>query len=91
MKILLSAFILFSLSGCVTKEYVFIAPSCPSIELLEKVQPINGTVNDGCVCGDQLDDLLNSTGELRQSETYYFEQVGKYNREFTKSETLDIE
>ena len=90
MKILLSTLILFSLSGCVTKEYVFIAPSCPSIQLLDKVQPINGQVNNGCVCGDQLDDLINSTGKLRQSETYYFEQVGKYNKEFTKAKALDI-
>lgn len=90
IKVLLAALLLLGLSGCTIKEYVFIEPSCPSIAVLSKVPPIDGAIVDGCVCGDQLNDLLNNTGKLRQSETYYLEQVTKYNKEFTDSKPLDI-
>ena len=88
MKTLVNTFIAFSLAvalmtGCTTKELHFVEPSCPTIQVLKTVPAIDGNITEGCVCGDQLDELLRGASQLRRSETYYIKQVGRYNDNFT--------
>lgn len=91
MKILLSAFLIFSFfAGCTTTKYVYIPATCPKIQVLKPVDRIKGEVVDGCLCNDGLLDVLNGAAMLRKSEAYYIEQVGKYNKEFaTPKESID--
>ena len=74
--------ILFSLTGCVQKEYIYLEAQCPRLEVLPKVTPIDVNVSGGCVCDANLSSLLNGASKLRDSENYYMEQLTKYNKEF---------
>jgi len=85
LKMLLALSITFSLllTGCTTKEYVFLDNKCPKIEVLAPVGNISGRVDDdGSIRGQQLMDLLNGASQLRKSENYYIEEVTKYNEIF---------
>ncbi len=79
------------LTGCVTKEYVYVKDACPAIQVLNPVPKISGKVSEeGCICNKELDLLINGARQLRQSEMYYHEQVSKYNNEFAvPKEKLD--
>ena len=84
-------FIAFSallvLTGCThtVKEVVFVEASCPQIQVLAVVPPIDGNITKGCVCDKQLEELLKGTSQLRRSETYYNGQINLYNKEFTNT------
>ena len=84
---------LFLFTGCGPKSYVYVKDACPKIEVVQTVSKISGQKDDnGCVCGSQLDELLNGASQLRQSETYYSTEVGKYNKEFAvPAEAIDKE
>ena len=87
MMKLINIFIVFSIffTGCtVVKEPIFIETKCPRIETVKKVPKIEGNITNDCVCGDNLYDLLKTTQKLRDSEAYYYNQVSKYNKKFTK-------
>jgi len=86
-----SSLALLLLTGCThtVKEVVFVEASCPHIEVISAVPAIDGNITEGCVCGDQLTELLQGTVDLRRSEGYYIKQVSKYNKEFTN--TIDNE
>ena len=73
-------------TGCSTRtEYVFVEAKCPKIEVLQRVDDINGSFVGECLCGDQLYDLMIGTSQLRKSETYYIDEITKYNEEFTST------
>ena len=73
-SILFSVLLLFT--GCSTTEYVYLESKIPKIELMTKVPTVSGQRDDfNCVCDSQLDDLLNTTAELRFSEEYYEQEV----------------
>ena len=93
MRTLQNIFITFSLTillfaGCtVVKEPIFIETKCPRIEVLQSVPEIDGNITNGCVCNEQLTELLQGTSQLRRSETYYIQQIGIYNKKFTRTLT----
>ena len=72
-KILLLAPLLFS--GCWLFPDAVHPPKIKTLKVIDKIQ-----VTDGCICGNE---LLKVHG-LRTSETYYFNEVTRYNQEFTK-------
>ena len=85
---LINIFLVFSFltfTGCtVVKEPIFIETKCPRIETITKVPKIEGNITNDCICGDNLYKLLKTTKKLRNSESYYLEQVSSYNEKFTK-------
>jgi len=88
MKILLSMILVlsFTFSGCtkVVKEYVYVKKECPRIEPLTIVPSIELTVDaEGKITDQSIDGLIKGAKALRRSEKYYYEQVSKYNEEFT--------
>jgi len=90
LKKLLLSFTLFSVlvfSGCtkIVKEYVYIEATCPQIKVLKPVPRIDGRIGpDYSVEGEQLTKLLQGASQLRKTETYYIQEITKYNKEFTK-------
>lgn len=63
------------LPGC-TPEYIYLESKTPKIALMPKVPTVSGKKDDfGCVCGAQLDKLLETTAELRFSEEYYEKEI----------------
>lgn len=95
MKTLQTTFTIFSLalalmlSGCVTKIVevpVYIEAQCPNLELMEKVPALSGYKDEnGCVCGPQLQILLEGATDLRRSETFYYEQAVRFNEEYSEN------
>jgi len=86
MKILIALLLVVLLgTGCTrtVEKLVYVKASCPKIQVLKPVGKIDGNITNGCVCDTQLKELLMGTSQLRKSENYYIEQVGKYNNNFT--------
>lgn len=64
------------LTGCASKEYVYLRTDCPVIEALEIVPTVSGHRDENnCLCDEPLDDLMRTTKTLRGSETYYNERI----------------
>ncbi len=77
VKFFCSVPILFLLSGCHNQ----IKP--PSIKVLAKVEQVAVEVDKGCVCGSDAQNTFRLIQQLRQSESYYIEQITNYNEQFT--------
>ena len=79
-------FSILLITGCTTivDRYVYVDVPCPKIKVLQVVPVIDGNVTNGCVCDNQLTDLLRGTSDLRKSESYYIDELTTYNKEFTE-------
>ena len=75
-------------SGCTRYIEVpyYVEASCPKIEVLKIVDPIEITTdNNGSISYLSIPALLNGAKKLRKSETYYYKQIVNYNEKFLKS------
>ena len=77
VKLFFSAGCIIAFAGCTQVQQV-----CPKIETLEIVPKIEINVADTCVCGSDLNLLINHDRQLRKSETYYIDAVTTYNKDF---------
>ena len=84
--LLVVAFTFSGCSWCEVEVPVYIEATCPVINTLAIVPPIEVIVDsDGNISSRAIHGLINGVRQLRQSEDYYYEQVSKYNEEFTKT------
>ena len=75
--LLLTAIIAFS--SCATKYET----KCPTIKTIPRVSDVNFSVSDGCICGTDVYNVVNSLYIFRKHTDYYRETLEKYNKEFT--------
>ena len=78
----------FSLAACTRTVTVpvYVEAQCPKIEVLKKVDKLEVEMDhEGRITAKSTYDLIRGAGQLRRSESYYIEQITKYNKEFDKS------
>lgn len=94
-KVILSIILLIGFifnTGC--SKYIevpiYIESTCPKIEVLKIIPRIDVTVSeDGAIRDTSMYNLINGAKQLRKTEAYYYEQVTKYNKEFTTVDNAD--
>lgn len=72
-------------SGCtsIVEVPVYIKAECPYIQPLNKVAPIELTIDaQGTISGKSMTSVLEGAKALRASETYYLDTITQYNTEF---------
>ena len=92
ISILLTLSFIFSgcSSWCEVEVPVYMEATCPKIEVLKIVAPVEITVDsNGSISKKSIPGMLKGLKQLRKSETYYYEQVTKYNKEFTTVDKLE--
>ena len=81
--LLIVAFTFNSCSWCEVEVPHYIEATCPRIETLEIVPRIEVTVGpDGNISERSIPSLIKGARRLRRSESYYYDQVTRYNIEF---------
>ena len=79
-----SMLLLSGCSWCEVQVPVYIESTCPVIEVLKPIAPIEVIVDsEGNITKQSTHNLVNGAKALRGSESYYIEQINKYNKEFT--------
>ena len=89
MKKMISIILLVSVfifnTGCtrIVEVPVYVEATCPKLEVLETVPRIDVNVSkDGALRDVSMHNLIRGAKMLRRSETFYKDQLTKYNDEF---------
>ncbi len=86
LKIMLLVSVLVFSAGCtkIVKVPVYIEANCPKIAVLKPVDRIDLIVgNNGTIHEPYTTNIIKGAKMLRKSESYYIEQLNKYNKKFT--------
>lgn len=89
MKLIISMLLILSFtfsacSWCEVEVPVYLEATCPAIKTISIVPPIEVIVGpEGNISNKSIPSLLKGSKQLRKSESYYYEQITKYNKEFT--------